>query len=288
MNFSENGKLTFNEICFAGYGLRVKPNSNSEGYDSYTHLDVANKWVMVLDGLPPHITDTSVINYFSNPTQKASLARNLGAQGIIFVNSENNDTTKQIASNVDHSLTIKSFVLSRETASLLFNSNGRKLSTEIEKFNNSEPVLGFTLKNFRVNGDIKIKKERGECHNTLGWLRSGKKNNDILVKSMFMFGNPEDNEDIIKDTINYSMKLSNHLVQYSVFTPYPGTPIFSHYEDKIIEKRYDKFNQYNLTFKHKNLDNKKIKTLKNYGYKKFYLRLKNLPIIIKSGLSFFK
>ena len=114
------------------------------------------------------------------------------------------------------------------------------------------------------------------------------KNNDILVKSMFMFGNPEDNEDSIKDTISYSMKLSNQLVQYSVFTPYPGTPIFSHYENKIIEKRYDKFNQYNLTFKHKNLDNKKIKTLKNYGYKKFYLRLKNLPIIIKSGLSFFK
>jgi len=114
------------------------------------------------------------------------------------------------------------------------------------------------------------------------------KNNDILVKSMFMFGNPEDNEDSIKDTISYSMKLSNQLVQYSVFTPYPGTPIFSHYENKIIEKRYEKFNQYNLTFKHKNLDNKKIKTLKNYGYKKFYLRFKNLPIIIKSGLSFFK
>ena len=181
MNFSENGKLTFNEICFAGYGLRVKPNSNSEGYDSYTHLDVANKWVMVLEGIPPHITDTSVINYYSNPTQKASLARNLGAKGIIFINLENNDTTKQLASNVDHSLTIKSFVLSRETASLLFSSNERNLSTEIEKFNNSEPLLGFTLKNFRVNGNIKIKKERGACHNTLGWLKSGKKNNDILV-----------------------------------------------------------------------------------------------------------
>ena len=61
------------------------------------------------------------------------------------------------------------------------------------------------------------------------------KNNDILVKSMFMFGNPEDNEDSIKDTISYSMKLSNQLVQYSVFTPYPGTPIFNHYENKIIE-----------------------------------------------------
>ena len=29
------------------------------------------------------------------------------------------------------------------------------------------------------------------------------KNNDILVKSMFMFGNPEDNEDSIKDTIKF-------------------------------------------------------------------------------------
>ncbi len=181
MNFSENGKLFFHEICFAGYGLQIKPDSNSDGYDSYTHLDVANKWVMVLDGLPPHITDTSVINYFSNPTHKASLARNLGAQGIIFVNLENNDTIKQIATNVDHSLTIKSFVLNREVASLLFRSNGRKLRTEIEKFSNPEPVLGFILKNFNVTGDIQIKKERGECHNTLGWLKSGKKNSDVLV-----------------------------------------------------------------------------------------------------------
>ena len=58
--------------------------------------------------------------------------------------------------------------------------------------------------------------------------------NSIYVKSMFMFGNPEDNEDTIKETIKYSMKL-HQLVQYSVFTPYPGTPIFSMYENKITE-----------------------------------------------------
>ena len=45
-----------------------------------------------------------------------------------------------------------------------------------------------------------------------------------------MFGNPDDDEDTIKNTIEYSMQLPNQLVQYSVFTPYPGTPIFKLYE----------------------------------------------------------
>ena len=109
--------------------------------------------------------------------------------------------------------------------------------------------------------------------------------NNIYVKSMFMFGNPEDNEHTIKETIRYSMKLPHQLVQFSVFTPYPGTPIFSMYENKIIETKMEKFNQYNLTFSHNNLDNEKITKLKNYAYKKFYFRIKNIPLILKSLLS---
>ncbi len=111
--------------------------------------------------------------------------------------------------------------------------------------------------------------------------------NDIYVKSMFMFGNPEDDERTIKQTIDYSLKLPHQLVQYSVFTPYPGTPIYSFYKDKIVENRMEKFNQYNLIFEHKNLNNEKITKLKNYAYKKFYFRFKNIPIIFKSFLSLF-
>ena len=107
----------------------------------------------------------------------------------------------------------------------------------------------------------------------------------IYVKSMFMFGNPEDNETTIRDTVNYALKLPHQLVQFSIFTPYPGTPIYSLYKDKIIEKNLEKFNQYNLVFNHKNLDNKKIMDLKNFAYKKFYLRLKNVPIFFKYACS---
>ena len=98
---------------------------------------------------------------------------------------------------------------------------------------------------------------------------------------MYIVGLPSDTEETYLKTLNFSKKVSSTYAQFSVFTPYPGTPIFDIYKNKINENTYEKFNQYNLIFKHKNLDNNKIKNLKNYGYKKFYFRLKNLPIIAK-------
>tara|TARA_B100001029_G_C15034959_1_gene439508 strand:+ start:186 stop:1547 length:1362 start_codon:yes stop_codon:yes gene_type:complete len=107
----------------------------------------------------------------------------------------------------------------------------------------------------------------------------------IIVKSMYMFGNPGDDESTIKNTIDYSMSLPNQLVQYSVFTPYPGTPIYKHYENKIVEKNFEKFNQYNLIYKHEKLNNSDLIRLKNLGYRKFYFNLKNSLTVFKSFLS---
>ena len=104
----------------------------------------------------------------------------------------------------------------------------------------------------------------------------------IIVKSMYMFGNPDDDESTIMNTIDYSLSLPNQLVQYSVFTPYPGTPIYKAYENKIVEKNLERFNQYNLVYDHKNLNNSNITKLKNLGYRKFYFNFKNLFTVLKS------
>ena len=58
--------------------------------------------------------------------------------------------------------------------------------------------------------------------------------------------------------------------QFSVFTPYPGTPIYNDYKDLIYEKKLENFDQYQLTFKHNNLNEKKIEDLKSLAYFKFY------------------
>tara|TARA_B100000029_G_scaffold435666_1_gene449814 strand:+ start:80 stop:1447 length:1368 start_codon:yes stop_codon:yes gene_type:complete len=112
--------------------------------------------------------------------------------------------------------------------------------------------------------------------------------NGIYVKSMFMFGNPEDTEETIKKTIQYSKFLPNQLVQFSVFTPYPGTPVYNEFKNKIVLHKLEKYNQYNLVYKHNSLDNDIITKLKNLGYRKFYSDFKNFFVIFLSFASFFR
>jgi len=114
------------------------------------------------------------------------------------------------------------------------------------------------------------------------------KKNGIYVKSMFMFGLPDDTEEIIKKTIQYSKFLPNQLVQFSIFTPYPGTPSYNELSDKIIVQKLEEYNQYNLVYKHKFLNKEMIIKLKNIGYRKFYLNLRNLFVIFLSLTSFFR
>ena len=103
----------------------------------------------------------------------------------------------------------------------------------------------------------------------------------IKVKTMFIIGNPEDTEDTIMQSIEYSKYLPSLYSQFSVFTPYPGTPVYNDYKDLITEKKLENFNQYNLTFKHNNLTEKKIGELKSLAYFKFYLNLKKIIQIFK-------
>ena len=102
----------------------------------------------------------------------------------------------------------------------------------------------------------------------------------IFVKSMFMIGNPEDNEGKVIETINYAKKLKNTLAQFSVFTPYPGTPAYKNFENLIIENKMESFNQYNLVFKHNNFNQDKINQLKSLAYKNFYFRFKTFYILL--------
>ncbi len=103
----------------------------------------------------------------------------------------------------------------------------------------------------------------------------------IKVKTMFIIGNPEDTEHTINASINYAKHLPSLYSQFSVFTPYPGTPVFKEFENLIHEKKFENFNQYNLTFKHKNLTVDKIDKLKSKAYFKYYFNIKKFLQIIK-------
>ena len=72
--------------------------------------------------------------------------------------------------------------------------------------------------------------------------------------------------------------------QFSVFTPYPGTPAYNEFKDIIIEKKLENFNQYNLTFTHKNLSKKDVDDLKSLAYFRYYFNFKKIFQILKYSL----
>ena len=103
----------------------------------------------------------------------------------------------------------------------------------------------------------------------------------IKVKTMFIIGNPEDTKDTVIQSIEYSKYLPSLYSQFSVFTPYPGTPVYNDFKDIITETKLENFNQYNLTFDHKNLTNKDISELKSLAYFKFYFNFKKIIQVLK-------
>ena len=55
--FSMNGKVDPASVAFAGYGIVAPAGDDVEEYDSYVHMDVKGKWVIVLRYVPENVDD---------------------------------------------------------------------------------------------------------------------------------------------------------------------------------------------------------------------------------------
>jgi Zn-dependent M28 family amino/carboxypeptidase len=89
-NFSSAGKFT-GPLVFAGYGITAK----EYGYDDYTHLDVQDKFVVILRHEPQEFDEKSPFNgkVYTEHSQffsKATNAKLHGARGVILINDTHN------------------------------------------------------------------------------------------------------------------------------------------------------------------------------------------------------
>lgn len=110
-------------------------------------------------------------------------------------------------------------------------------------------------------------------------------NKNIQVSAMFIIGFPKDTYSSINKTISYAKKINSTYSQFSVWTPYPGTPIYENFKDKITAKKFEDFDQYQLVYKHDLFNKDQIRKLLNKSYNSYYLRINWVSKYIKSFIN---
>tara|TARA_X000000950_G_scaffold283309_1_gene383861 strand:+ start:1512 stop:2837 length:1326 start_codon:yes stop_codon:yes gene_type:complete len=106
------------------------------------------------------------------------------------------------------------------------------------------------------------------------------KKNKIKTVGMFILVQPSDTVETCEKTIDYSTKLGIDLAQFSIFTPYPGTPFYNKIRSKIYKTNYENFNQYQLVYNHDTITQKKARQLLEKAYTTF-IRSKIKKIFFK-------
>lgn len=94
----------------------------------------------------------------------------------------------------------------------------------------------------------------------------------VRVTCFYMLGFPADTEDTCRATIDYACTLNTYGAQFSVFTPYPGTPAFDGFRDRLITSRWEDFTQFQLVFRHDHLAPETVTSLLGAAYGRYYAR----------------
>ena len=106
----------------------------------------------------------------------------------------------------------------------------------------------------------------------------------IKVKAMYILGLPTDNKKTFSETLEYAKKVNSSYAQFSVFTPYPGTPAYSEYKDKIKVEKYEEFTQWQLVFDHPNFSKSDVDNILSDAYRTYYLNPKWIFKYIKEKI----
>lgn len=181
LSFSQLGEVKAADVIFAGYGVETPDEATGEDgkklepYSSYAHLDVKDKWVMVLRYLPEGISQErrNELTRFASLRHKALVARQKGARGLIIVSGPNSKVVGQLVPmTFDASLAssgIAALSVTDALADTLLKPAGKTIKELQDKLDNGDLMGGVDCK-VQVSATIDIKQEKQTGRNVLGVL----------------------------------------------------------------------------------------------------------------------
>lgn len=113
--------------------------------------------------------------------------------------------------------------------------------------------------------------------------------NKMVVIGDFMFGFDNDTPDIFGKTLKTIQELQIDVADFSILTPFPGTPLFKKLEDeqRILTKEWKYYNMRNVVYKPKQITPEELRRGVQYMYNEFYkpsLSLKRIFQNLHRGL----
>jgi len=176
--FSGLGEFSKAPVVFAGYGI-TEPAGEKAGdnYNSYVHLDVTDKWVLMMRFMPEDIdADQRVkINRFSSERHKVLNARKLGAKGVIFVHGPNTIVKTPLipltfdASTGNGSMPVVS--ISTEVAKEWFRNMDKDWQSIQKELDAGKFVMGFAIKDVEISANVDLTQDKKTGKNIIAVIK---------------------------------------------------------------------------------------------------------------------
>lgn len=165
LSFSSNGSLEA-EVIFAGYGFNI--NGDSIKWNDYGAIDVKDKFVMILRADPEPENNRSSYIQYSGDRDKALLAKDMGAAGVLLVSgpiADSQDTFDQL-NNEGFSVGIPVLRIKREVADVILAKSKTTTETLEKNINKARKPVGFDTKE-SVNATAEIVRETAGTRNVV-------------------------------------------------------------------------------------------------------------------------
>ena len=173
--FSQSGTFESADVVFAGYGLKAPVNGDFKGYDSYVHLDVKDKWVVVLRYWPENMPQDQQqeLKRYANLRYKAMIAREQGAKGLLVVGGPNSPDQHELVSfrgeRAPNAVSIPALSVSNAVVTPWLKAAGKDLKTIQDRLDRGEFVAGLDLP-VKVSAQIALRAIRQQGRNVLARL----------------------------------------------------------------------------------------------------------------------
>lgn len=156
--FSSNDSLTA-EVVFAGYGITIK--SDTLQWDDYANLDIRGKWVLLLRADPGQERGAGgAFAGFSADRDKAMIAKDLGAAGILLVSGSTLDPDDKFEQPEaeGYSLGIPAFRIKRDLANIILSQTGKNIDSLEKQINRNRKSQAFPARSV-VGGQAELVRE---------------------------------------------------------------------------------------------------------------------------------